>query len=43
MACGKRGFPQLGQAAVCLGLLAWWARFEFLRAFESRLRGTAMS
>ena len=38
-----RGFEQLEQADVFFGFLAWCARLEFFRAFDVRLRGTAIA
>jgi hypothetical protein len=37
-----RGVPQLEHFETFLGFFAWCARREFLRAFEVRLRGTAI-
>jgi hypothetical protein len=37
-----RGLLQLEQFETFFGFLAWCARREFLRAFDVRLRGTAI-
>jgi hypothetical protein len=42
MRCGTRGLLQLRHAETFLGFFAWWERREFLRAFDERLRGTAI-